>query len=119
MELYVPYVVCSGALLYGFNYVYNIKSVDTEKKVIDGSYDIIEKDILDTDINNIDYDDKLDGNFKEKKEQLFKICREDCHFRIKLNNNKSKNRQKITRFINEYNTIGYKAFVKKYNKKNI
>ena len=52
-----------------------------------------------------------------KKRKILKICSDDCNFIIKLNNNKSKNMQKITRFINEFNTIGYKAFVKKYNKK--
>ena len=122
MELYVPYVVCSGALLYGFNYVYNLNSNKLDKKeVIDDTYDIIENENdIDSKKKIISYNsDKIEGNYNEKREKILKICSEQCNFRIKLNNNKSKNRQKITRFINEYNTIGYKAFIKKYNKKNI
>ena len=114
MVLYLPYMVCSGALLYSFNYLYTNDTNDT----YDISKDTISidgYDLLDNDNNN----NGLDGSFKEKMDKIMDICENKCNFKIKLNNNKKKNRQKLSRFINEYNTIGHNSFIKKYKKKNI
>ena len=116
MELYLPYMVCSGALLYGFNYLYtNDITKDTIDTIsIDSSYDLI-----DNNNNNNNNNNGLEGTFIEKMDKIMDICENKCNFKIKLNNNKKKNRQKLARFINEYNTIGNNSFIKKYKKKNI
>ena len=132
MELYLPYMVCSGALLYSFNYLYtndnNIQNDNIQNISID-TYDLMDDNDNDNDDNddnnnnNNNNDDnnnnKLDGSFIEKMDKIMDICQKECNFKIKLNNNKRKNRQKLSRFINEYNTIGYNPFIKKYKKKNI
>ena len=117
-------MVCSGALLYGYKCLY---TNDVSKDTIDTisidtiSIDTISIDSYDLfeDIINDNKDNILEGSFIEKMDKIMDICENKCNFKIKLNNNKKKNRQKLARFINEYNTIGNNSFIKKYKKKNI
>tara|TARA_B110001450_G_scaffold143984_1_gene134683 strand:- start:383 stop:739 length:357 start_codon:yes stop_codon:yes gene_type:complete len=118
MELYLPYMVCSGALLYGFNYLYTNDTIDTIDTISIDSYDLLD-DNNDNDNNNNNNNNRLEGSFIDKMDKIMYICENKCNFKIKLNNNKKKNRMKLSRFINEYNTIGYNSFIKKYKKKNI
>lgn len=59
--------------------------------------------------------DDLGVNFQEKSKQLIKVCKEECGLNLTLNNRKG--RQKVIRYIRDYERMGKIEFIKYYNKK--
>jgi len=114
------YIIGSGltALIGGISY--NYLFIKEEK--------LLENKDLNESINYSLIDEKLNDNlvcsketpklgitFKDKSNSIIKICKEECGFEF-INNSK-KDRQKLLRYIREYEKIGKLGFVNNHNKK--
>ena len=114
------YIIGSGltALIGGISYNYLFMKEEN----------IEEKNNLSESINYSLIDEKLNDNlvsskatpnlgvtFKDKSNSIIKICREDCGFECR--NNSKKDRQKLLRYIREYEKIGKLGFVNNHKKK--
>ena len=114
------YIIGSGltALIGGISY--NYLFIKEEK--------LLENEDLNESINYSLIDEKLNDNlvcsketpklgitFKDKSNSIIKICKEECGFEF-INNSK-KDRQKLLRYIREYEKIGKLGFVNNHNKK--
>lgn len=114
------YIIGSGltALIGGISY--NYLFIKEEK--------LLENEDLNESINYSLIDEKLNDNlvcsketpklgitFKDKSNSIIKICKEECGFEF-INNSK-KDRQKLLRYIREYEKIGKLGFVNNHKKK--
>ena len=114
------YIIGSGltALIGGISYNYLFIKEEKEKE---------EKEDLTESINYSLIDEKLNDNlvssketpklgitFKDKSNSIIKICREDCGFECR--NNSKKDRQKLLRYIREYEKLGKLGFVNNHKK---
>jgi hypothetical protein len=114
------YIIGSGltALIGGISY--NYLFIKEEK--------LLENKDLNESINYSLIDEKLNDNlvcsketpklgitFKDKSNSIIKICKEECGFEF-INNSK-KDRQKLLRYIREYEKIGKLGFVNNHKKK--
>ena len=118
------YIIGSGltALIGGISYNY----LFIKENKIEDNEDLNED--LNESINYSLIDEKLNDNlvcsketpklgitFKDKSNSIIKICKEECGFEF-INNSK-KDRQKLLRYIREYEKIGKLGFVNNHKKK--
>ena len=113
------YIIGSGltALIGGFSYNYLfIKEEKEEKEDLNESinYSLIDEKLNDTLVSSKETP-KLGITFKDKSNSIIKICREDCGFECR--NNSKKDRQKLLRYIREYEKLGKLGFVNNHKKK--
>ena len=118
-----PYLLYSSVSLFlgGISYKILTKNdnvdVDLEKKKIeiDTDYNLVKDDLTET---LIDIDKKsLGRNLDEKMDNIKKICKDECGIDNNIKNS-SKLRQRLKRYIKEYENIGHKKFVKNHKKSN-
>jgi len=113
------YIIGSGltALIGGFSYNYLfIKEEKEEKEALNESinYSLIDEKLNDNLVSSKETP-KLGITFKDKSNSIIKICREDCGFECR--NNSKKDRQKLLRYIREYEKLGKLGFVNNHKKK--
>jgi hypothetical protein len=124
MEIYIPYVVGStiASFVGGISYKYynnesnsnieesnktdisneNDLEIESKTNLEEFKYDILEDEIK----NNNKY---LGKTRNQKFEKMRKICKEECNIDIGNINKKSKN--KMSKYIREYEEVGHKEFV--------
>jgi hypothetical protein len=114
MEIYVPYVIGSSLTAFLGKIAYSYYNLDETNpvlidEIISDDYDLMADKIP----NNTRI---LDGlTFKDKSNSIKLICKNSCGFEI-FDNKKKKTREKILRYINEYQTIGHDKFVESHKK---
>ena len=114
------YIIGSGLTALIGSISYNYLFIKEEK--------LLENEDLNESINYSLIDEKLNDNlvcsketpklgitFKDKSNSIIKICKEECGFEF-INNSK-KDRQKLLRYIREYEKIGKLGFVNNHKKK--
>ena len=110
------YIIGSGltALIGGISY--NYLFIKEEKEDLNESinYSLIDEKLNDTLVSSKETP-KLGITFKDKSNSIIKICREDCGFECR--NNSKKDRQKLLRYIREYEKLGKLGFVNNHKKK--
>jgi hypothetical protein len=114
------YIIGSGltALIGGISYNYlfikeeNIEAQNDLSESI--NYSLIDEKLNDNLVSSKETP-KLGVTFKEKSDTIVKICREDCGFECR--NNSKKDRQKLLRYIREYEKIGKVGFINIHKKK--
>ena len=124
MEIYIPYVVGStiASFVGGISYKYynnesktnleesnktdisneNDLEIESKTNLEEFNYDILEDEIK----NNNKY---LGKTRNQKFIKMRKICKEECNIDIGNINKKSKN--KMSKYIREYEDVGHKEFV--------
>lgn len=114
------YIIGSGltALIGGISYNYLvIKEENIEEK--NNLSESINYSLIDEKLNDNLVSSKATPNlgvtFKDKSNSIIKICREDCGFECR--NNSKKDRQKLLRYIREYEKIGKIGFINNHMKK--
>ena len=132
MEIYIPYIVGGSisSILGGISYYwYNDTSSEeqnidenSQTKNIDNKIQIHEYSLLDENLKEEYYSSNnmrknLGTNTREKFENIVAILNKECNRKITLpiNNNK-KQRQKLFRYIHDYEKIGHHMFINKYKK---
>jgi hypothetical protein len=118
----LSYIVGSGltALISGVSYKYFSYKKDIEELEestdLNGSinYSLIDEKLKETMVSS-KKSPSLGVTFQDKCTSIIKICREDCGFDCR--NNGKKDRQKLLRYIREYEKIGKIGFVTNHKKK--
>ena len=118
----LSYIVGSGltALISGVSYKYFSYKKDIEELEestdLNGSinYSLIDEKLKETMVSS-KKSPSLGVTFQDKCTSIIKICREDCGFECR--NNGKKNRQKLLRYIREYEKLGKIGFVNNHKKK--
>ena len=113
------YIIGSGltALIGGISYNYLVSKEEVqESKSLNESinYSLIDEKLNDNLVSSKETP-KLGITFKDKSNSIIKICREDCGFECR--NNSKKDRQKLLRYIREYEKLGKLGFVNNHKKK--
>jgi len=116
----VSYIIGSGltAIIGGISYNYlfikeeNLEDIEDLSESI--NYSLIDEKLNDNLVSSKETP-KLGVTFKEKSNSIIKICKEDCGFEFR--NNSKKDRQKLLRYIREYEKIGKLGFVTNHKKK--
>ena len=114
------YIIGSGltALLGGISYNYLFGKEQNIEEKIDLTesinYSLIDENLNDNLVSSKETP-KLGITFKDKSNAIIKICREDCGFECR--NNNKKDRQKLLRYIREYERLGKLGFVNNHKKK--
>jgi hypothetical protein len=114
------YIIGSGltALIGGisYNYLFIRKEKLEENEDLNESikYSLIDEKLTDNLVSSKETP-KLGITFKEKSDSIVKICREDCGFECR--NNSKKDRQKLLRYIREYEKLGKVGFINNHKKK--
>ena len=114
------YIIGSGltALIGGisYNYLFIRKEKLEENEDLNESikYSLIDEKLTDNLVSSKETP-KLGITFKEKSDYIVKICREDCGFECR--NNSKKDRQKLLRYIREYEKLGKVGFINNHKKK--
>ena len=78
-------------------------------------YNMLDERLTETIVSSRDKK-SLGVTFNDKCIKLIKICEDECG--IHCNNKGKKNRQKLLRYINEYDRLGHDAFITNHKKKN-
>jgi hypothetical protein len=120
----ISYIVGSGltALIGGVSYKFFIskKEIDTNLEDLNEdlnesiNYSLIDEKLKETVVSS-KKSPKLGITFQDKCNSIIKICREDCGFECR--NNGKKDRQKLLRYIREYEKLGKLGFVANHKKK--
>jgi hypothetical protein len=116
----ISYIVGSGltALIGGVSYKFfsSKKEIDTNLEDLNESinYSLIDEKLKETVVSS-KKSPKLGITFQDKCKSIIKICKEDCGFECR--NNGKKDRQKLLRYISEYEKIGKLGFVANHKKK--
>ena len=118
----LSYIVGSGltALISGVSYKYFSYKKDIEEfeepTDLNGSinYSLIDEKLKETMVSS-KKSPSLGVTFQDKCTSIIKICREECSFDCR--NNGKKDRQKLLRYIREYEKIGKIGFVTNHKKK--
>ena len=110
------YIIGSGltALIGGFSYNYLFIKEEKEDLTESINYSLIDEKLNDNLVSSKETP-KLGITFKDKSNSIIKICREDCGFECR--NNSKKDRQKLLRYIREYEKLGKLGFVNNHKKK--
>jgi len=116
----VSYIIGSGltAIIGGISYNYlfikeeNLEDIEDLSESI--NYSLIDEKLNDNLVSSKETP-KLGVTFKEKSNSIIKICKEDCGFEFR--NNSKKDRQKLLRYIREYERLGKVGFVNNHKKK--
>ncbi len=112
---YIPYVKAFGVFSYLFS---NNSCIIDDKSLDDKSLDdkSLDDKSLDDKCNSIDFElinEELGDSFREKKEAITKICKEECNLKMKIYS-KKKHYNKLKKYIYEYETKGHREFVKNH-----
>ena len=116
----ISYIVGSGltALIGGVSYRYFSGKKENEalNKDLNESinYSLIDEKLIETLVSS-KKTPPLGVTFQEKSNSIIKICREDCGFECRKNS--KKDRQKLLRYIREYEKLGKVGFVNNHKKK--
>ena len=110
------YIIGSGltALIGGISYNYLFIKEEKEDLNVSINYSLIDEKLNDNLVSSKETP-KLGITFKDKSNSIIKICREDCGFECR--NNSKKDRQKLLRYIREYEKLGKLGFVNNHKKK--
>ena len=116
----ISYIVGSGltALIGGVSYRYF--SGKTENEALNEdlnesiNYSLIDEKLKETVVSS-KKTPSLGVTFQDKCNSIIKICREDCGFECRKNS--KKDRQKLLRYIREYEKLGKLGFVNNHKKK--
>ena len=114
------YIIGSGltALISGISYNYLV--IKEEKEVPESQYlnESIHYSLIDEKLNDnlvsSKQSPKLGVTFKDKCNSIIIICKEDCGFECR--DNSKKDRQKLLRYIREYEKIGKVGFINNHKK---
>ena len=90
---YIPYIFATGLFGSSLNYFINY-SVDNELH----------------DNENYDLKNNLGNTFKEKRESIIKICKDECKLKMNMHS-KKRFRDRIKKYIREYEKVGHVQFV--------
>ena len=77
-------------------------------------YNMLDERLTETIVSSRDKK-SLGVTFNDKCIKLIKICEDECG--VYCNNKGKKNRQKLLRYINEYDRLGHDAFISNHKKK--
>ena len=119
----LPYIIGSSvfALIGGISFKFFNNDNDTQDKICN-IQDSINYSLIDKTFNEIivssDTSPPLGITFAQKSRKITEICKDYCGFDCNNGKNKQKNRQKLLRYIREYERIGLNEFVKNHKKKN-
>ena len=117
---FISYIVGSGltALIGGVSYRYFSGKTENEDLNEDLNesinYALIDEKLKETLVSS-KKTPSLGVTFQDKCNSIIKICREDCGFECRKNS--KKDRQKLLRYIREYEKIGKLGFVNNHKKK--
>ena len=133
MELYIPYIVGGSisSLIGGISYYwYNDNSSEqnndeikcekneTTNKTLIHEYSLLDDNLKEEYYSSNYYKKDLGTSTNDKFENIVKILNNECNRKttLPINNNK-KQRQKLFRYIHDYEKIGHIMFIHKYKKK--
>jgi hypothetical protein len=113
------YIIGSGltALIGGisYNYLFSKEEVQERQSLNESiNYSLIDEKLNDNLVSS-KQSPKLGVTFKDKCNAIIIICKEDCGFECR--DNSKKDRQKLLRYIREYEKIGKLGFVNNHKKK--
>jgi len=117
---FISYIVGSGltALIGGVSYRYFSSKTENEDLNEDLNesinYTLIDEKLKETLVSS-KKTPSLGVTFQDKCNSIIKICREDCGFECRKNS--KKDRQKLLRYIREYEKLGKIGFVNNHKKK--
>tara|TARA_B110000285_G_C14534950_1_gene342427 strand:+ start:94 stop:468 length:375 start_codon:yes stop_codon:yes gene_type:complete len=103
---------------FGLNYFKKTKSDNIIVENINNKsikYNMVDESLKETIVSSSEQI-YLGVTFNDKCNKLIQICKDECG--ININNKGTQNRKKLLRYINEYNRIGYDAFINNHKKKN-
>lgn len=127
MEIYIPYIVGGSisSILGGISYYwYNDTSSDKQSNDSDNTnksqiheYYVLDENLKEEYYSSDNYKKNLGTTTNNKFASIVKILNEECNRKTKLpiNNNK-KQRQKLYRYINDYEKMGHYKFLNIYKK---
>jgi hypothetical protein len=115
----LSYIVGSGltVLVGGVSYKFfnSNKEIEIKQNLNESiNYSLIDEKLKETVVSS-KKSPKLGITFQDKCNSIIKICREDCGFEFR--NNGKKDRQKLLRYIREYEKLGKLGFVANHKKK--
>jgi hypothetical protein len=112
----ISYIVGSGltALIGGVSYRYFSGKKENEDLNESINYSLIDEKLKETVVSS-KKSPSLGVTFQDKCNSIIKICREDCGFECRKNS--KKDRQKLLRYIREYEKLGKVGFVNNHKKK--
>jgi hypothetical protein len=115
----LSYIVGSGltALIGGvsYRYLYSEKEINIKEDLNESiNYSLIDEKFKETVVSS-KKTPPLGITFQDKSNSIIKICREDCGFECRKNN--KKDRQKLLRYIREYEKLGKIGFITNHKKK--
>jgi len=117
----ISYIVGSGltALIGGVSYRYFSGKTEKDLVLDDDLNDSINYSLIDEKLKETIVSSKKSPNlgitFQDKSNSIIKICKEECGFECR--NSGKKDRQKLLRYIREYEKIGKIGFVSNHSKK--
>tara|TARA_B110000285_G_C14814941_1_gene463729 strand:- start:45 stop:428 length:384 start_codon:yes stop_codon:yes gene_type:complete len=117
---YGIYIISSGltAIMGGVGLNYINKPTLNKEIIGDNNepiiYNMLDERLTETIVSSRDKK-SLGVTFNDKCIKLIKICEEECG--VYCNNKGKKNRQKLLRYINEYDRLGHDAFISNHKKK--
>ena len=116
----ISYIVGSGltALIGGVSYRYFSGKTENEElnEELNESinYSLIDEKLIETMVSS-KKSPSLGVTFQEKSNSIIKICKDDCGFECRKNS--KKDRQKLLRYIREYEKLGKLGFINNHKKK--
>ena len=115
-----PYIIGSTlvSILGGLSYKYFNNNPNTPKKNINNSidYSLIDNNLKEITVSS-NKSPPLGITFAQKCQTITNICKSKCGFDPNHKYTKN-NRQKLMRYIKEYERIGLNQFIKNHKKKN-
>ena len=130
MEIYIPYVLGSGAVAFASKITYNyfthsnssVKETNIDDLKNEVEFNLINNDLQEKKVNSdTKFKKDIGVTLSQKIDAIKKICIEECGFNNFSNDKKT--RQRIIRYAKEYEKIGHDRFIdchqKKKNKKKL
>ena len=126
MEIYIPYVLGSGAFAFAskitYNYFTNTNKLNKETNIDDlkneVEFNLIDNNLEEKKVNsNTKYKKDIGITISQKIDAIKKICIEECGFNNFSNDKKT--RQRIIRYAKEYEKKGHDRFIDCHQKKRI
>ena len=130
MEIYIPYVLGSGAFAFAskitYNYFTYTKNTTNTNKLIketniddlknEVEFNLIDNNLEEKEVNSdTKYKKNIGVTISQKINAIKKICIEECGFNNFSNDKKT--RQRIIRYAKEYEKIGHDRFIDCHRKK--
>ena len=112
----ISYIVGSSlTALIGINYLFNKKDNEINKDLNDSiNYALIDEKLKEIIVSS-SKSPSLGITFQDKSNSIILLCREECGFECR--NNTKKDRQKLLRYIREYEKNGKLGFIHNHKKK--